>query len=53
MTLKETILGAKFADFGSELRQLSELIAIGMVFCYQNCSDLLREKNVLVIEKHF
>ena len=44
MTPKETILGAKFADFGSELRQLSELIAIGMVFCYQNCSDLLREK---------
>ena len=53
MTLKETILGAKFADFGSELRQLSELIAIGMVFCYQNCSDLLREKNVLVIENIF
>ena len=23
----------------------------GMVFCYQNCSDLLREKNVLVIGK--
>ena len=22
-----------------------------MVFCYQNCSDLLREKSVLVIEK--
>ena len=22
-----------------------------MVFCYQNCSDLLREKIVLVIEK--
>ena len=22
-----------------------------MVFCYQNCSDLLGEKNVLVIEK--
>ena len=22
-----------------------------MVFCYQNCSDLLSEKNVLVIEK--
>jgi hypothetical protein len=24
-----------------------------VVFCYQNCSDLLREKNVLVIEKNF
>ena len=23
----------------------------GMVFCYQNCSDPLWEKNVLVIEK--
>ena len=25
----------------------------GMVFCYQNCFDLLWEKNVLVIEKNF
>ena len=24
-----------------------------MVFCYQNCFDLLSEKNVLVIEKTF
>ena len=24
-----------------------------MVFCYQNCSDVLWEKNVLVIEKFF
>ena len=23
-----------------------------MVFCFQNCSDLLREKNVLLIEKN-
>ena len=23
-----------------------------MVFCYQNCSDVLREKNVLVIKKN-
>ena len=22
-----------------------------LVFCYQNCSDLLREKNVLVVER--
>ena len=26
---------------------------LAMVFCYQNCSDLLWEKNVLVIEKIF
>ena len=26
---------------------------LGMVFCYQNCSDLLWEKIVLVIEKNF
>ena len=25
----------------------------GMVFCYQNCSDLLWEKNVLAMEKNF
>ena len=25
----------------------------GMVFCYQNCSDLLWEKFVLVIKKNF
>ena len=24
-----------------------------LVFCYQNCSDLLLVKNVLVIEKNF
>ena len=24
-----------------------------IVFCYQNCFDLLREKNDLVIEKNF
>ena len=24
-----------------------------MVFCYQNCSDLLWEKKILVIEKNF
>ena len=28
-------------------------ICIEMVFCYQNCSDLLWEKIVLVIEKNF
>ena len=26
---------------------------VEMVFCYPNCSDLLWEKNVLVIEKNF
>ena len=29
------------------------LLLEGMVFCYQNCSDLLWEKIVLVIEKNF
>ena len=29
------------------------LTKTGMVFCYQNCSDLLWEKIVLVIEKNF
>ena len=28
-------------------------LAAGLVFCYQNCSDLLWEKIVLVIEKTF
>ena len=28
-------------------------IDLGMVFCYQNCSDLLWEKIVLVVEKNF
>ena len=32
--------------------QISHLIP-RMVFCYQNCSDLLWEKIVLVIEKNF
>ena len=26
---------------------------ITMIFCYQNCSDLMQEKIVLVIEKNF
>ena len=30
-----------------------KFVQVGMVFCYQNCSDLLREKIVLVIEKNF
>ena len=28
-------------------------MVLEMVFCYQNCSDLLWEKIVLVIEKNF
>ena len=32
---------------------LWSLVCGGMVFCYQNCSDLLWEKIVLVIEKNF
>ena len=31
----------------------SKCIALGMVFCYQNCSYLLWDKIVLVIEKNF
>ena len=38
----------RFAQWGKNLFE-SESI----VFCYQNCSDLLREKIVLVIEKNF
>ena len=30
-----------------------EFKVLAMVFCYQNCSDLLWEKKVLVIEKNF
>ena len=30
-----------------------EISEIEIVFCYQNCSDLLWEKNVQVIEKNF
>ena len=32
---------------------LWSLVCGGMVYCYQNCSDLLWEKIVLVIEKNF
>ena len=31
----------------------SKKCKVGMVLCYQNCSDLLWEKIVLVIEKNF
>ena len=31
---------------------VKSVVILGTVFCYQNCSDLLWEKNVLVIEKN-
>ena len=35
------------------LKKFKETHSWSMVFCYQNCSDLLWEKIVLVIEKNF
>ena len=32
---------------------LIKKLSKNMVFCYQNCSNLLWEKNVLVIDKNF
>ena len=40
-------------QFSGMLRQSTTLAQPRMVFCYQNCSDLLWEKIVLVIEKKF
>ena len=40
-------------QFWMENSLLVILILLTMVFCYQNCSDLLREKIVLVIKKNF
>ena len=47
-------------NFGSKIRCFCYIqtawklsIILEMVFCYQNCSDLLWEKIVLVIEKNF
>ena len=34
-------------------KQANKILVVDMVFCYQNCSDLLGEKIVLVIEKNF
>ena len=34
-------------------RKIGKGKKLNMVFCYQNCSDLLLEKIVLVIEKNF
>ena len=34
-------------------KQANKILIVNMVFCYQNCSDLLGEKIVLVIEKNF
>jgi hypothetical protein len=40
-------------DFAGGKLSRKQKLKKKMVFCYQNCSDLLREKNVLVIEKIF
>ena len=37
----------------SNFAEILERALAEMVFCYQNCSDLLWEKIVLVIEKNF
>ena len=37
----------------SSFRHTSIINSLTMVFCYQNCSDLLWEKIVLVIEENF
>ena len=46
-----------FADWspktGSRWFWFRYKIGLSMVLCYQNCSNLLWEKNVLVIEKNF
>ena len=45
-TISSTI-GKKLLGFRNMQKKLE------LVFCYQNCSELLWEKNVLVIEKNF
>ena len=48
--------GKTFLHFSFYFQLFSKNIIICiwyLVFCYQNCSDLLWEKNVLVIEKNF
>ena len=42
-----------FVSFFSKWAKNIFVQPIQMVFCYQNCSDLLWEKIVLVIEKEF
>ena len=37
----------------SRIKRKKIYILLKMVFCYQNCSDLLWEKIVIVIEKNF
>jgi hypothetical protein len=41
---------AKSISFYDKWKQQAD---VSMVFCYQNCSDLLWEKIFLVIEKNF
>ena len=42
-----------FNNFNNLQTQYCQHVLAGMVFCYQNCSDLLWEKYVLVIENIF
>ena len=49
-TLISLSIGAENSDLRNKKNSHSEP---EMVFCYQNCSDLLWEKIVLVIEKNF
>ena len=56
--MQVTILGfsnsVKIAQFKLEIKAIiGTWRPTEMVFCYQNCSDLLWEKIVLVIEKNF
>ena len=39
--------------FGQSSQMSGGVQWVEMVFCYQNCSDILREKIVLVIQKYF
>ena len=48
-----TILLLQFEWSFSKLYLLQNVNIENMLFCYQNCSHLLWEKNVLVIKKNF
>ena len=50
-TMRET--HEKYDETGTKLILFYKQDITKMVFCYQNCSGLLREKNILVIEKNF
>ena len=50
LTRKNLIIGAGRKSLDKKMRTF-DIIGFSMVFCYQNYSDLLWEKNVLVIEQ--